>query len=113
VKILLKTFYLKEYGLHLTLSQVLRDPTSAALIRIIDSYLSDDSTNEIFLNIILRLIGSNLNGSLLPNYNEVLEKHFNFLDEFIPTMDPSFTNFVNKMIYESNFLIDDILDTRW
>ena len=94
-------------------SSAQRDPTSAALIKIIDSYLSDDSTNEIFLNIILRLIGSNLNGSLLPNYNEVLEKHFNFLDEFIPTIDPGFTNFVNKMINESNFLIDDILDTRW
>lgn len=94
-------------------SSVQRDPTSAALIKIIDSYLSDISTNEIFLNIILRLIGSNLNGSLLPDYNEVLESHFNYLEEFIPTMDPGFTNFVNKMMNESNVLIDDILDTRW
>lgn len=91
------------------------DPTGVALIKIVESYVpdGDGSLNDIVLNIVLRLIGSNLSGRLFPDYSEILEDYANLLQNFVPIMSPSFNIFANKMMSESRLLVDDILDARW
>ncbi|MCC5878311.1 MAG: hypothetical protein JJU03_00235 [Idiomarina sp.] len=91
------------------------DPKGTALIKIIESYVPDegDNLNDLFLNAIFRLVGSNLSGRLYPNYSEVLREHAHVLEDFISTIAPVFNKFVKKMVKESDFLINGILDARW
>ena len=92
-----------------------RDPIGIALIRVVESYISDEEEDlgKLFFNIVFRLVGSNLSGKLYPDYSEFLEDHISLLQDFALTMDPNFTTFVKKMISESCLLVDGILNTRW
>ncbi|MEQ3635800.1 MAG: hypothetical protein ABNH30_05305 [Thalassolituus sp.] len=90
-----------------------RDKHGSALLKIIDSYLETENEEDIFINFIVRLIGSNLAGSLRPDYNEIVQDKAEFLDDFVPTMDPGLTRFMKKMGRETSNLIDHVLDAKW
>lgn len=85
------------------------------ILKIIESYKAEDGYDLEFtyLNILTRLVGSNLNGKLMPTYFEILQDYSESLMEFLPTMDPGFTRFMKKVQREADYLIDGIMDIKW
>ncbi len=93
------------------------DPAGAAITKIIESYIPDEDEDEdrdhLFFNLIMRLIGSNLNGRLAPDYFEVLKEKASLLEDFLPTIEHGLSRFLKKVKGDSCFLVDGILDTKW
>lgn len=93
------------------------EPTGAALIKIVESYIPDEDGDEglddLFFNFIIRLIGSNLSGRLCPDYTDTVEEYVHLLESFVPTLDPWFSKFLDKTMSESRLLIDNVLNVRW
>ena len=71
------------------------------------------SQDDLNLNIILRLIGSSLCGKLRPDYSQDIMEYGHLLEDFVPTLDPGYTKFLNKMMTETRLLVDDILNAKW
>lgn len=94
-------------------TSVQNDPLGVSLIKIIETYMSGSDRAEQFMNIFVRLIGSNLNGSLRPDYLDVLQSNYHILEDFISSMESELNIFVNKIIRESSLLVDEVLGVRW
>lgn len=91
------------------------DTTGNALLNIVDYYISDENEDfdDMYLKIIMRLVGSNLSEKLRLEYFDYLVEYQHLLQGFILAMDPAFDRFVKKMTAASDQLVDAILNTRW
>ena len=88
------------------------DPIGSAIIKIVESYELDKGYPAAFRNTQLRLIGSNVNGGLMPNYIKIIVAHRFLLGEFIAAISPGLDVFFEKTMNDGNKLIDEILDAR-
>jgi hypothetical protein len=90
-------------------------PRGVAMIKIIESYvlIEGKGLDDLLLNVVLRLIGSNLSGKLRPDYFEVIKDYAHLLENFCSSIEPCFDRFVKDMISESQLLIDAILNAKW
>ena len=91
------------------------DPLGAAVLKIIESYgeYYENGVNGCFINMIMRLIGSNLVSGLRPDYTKFIEPKLDLIADFMPRMEPGFSIFTKKVINNSRYLIDDILNAKW
>ena len=73
----------------------------------------DESAEELIMNMIVRLYGSNIKGRVRNEYIKELSLTETEIKNFIGKITPGFDVFLKKMSRESEYFVDQVLNTRW